>query len=162
MRILVLSATLSAIGFMYFSFYWITETEIVTVPWWGLFVYGLFLLGSALYAPLLALDHAQWKYAWVGVLLGLFIVACSAIALCIWNQAQISWTDAPWLNLSITWLAAHCTLLDFCLWGYAWSNEWIWKETSFDGIILIYGMHYQDGYSIGNAYEDPRLMVGDV
>jgi hypothetical protein len=164
--ILILSASLSAMGFLYFSIYWIIETEVTVVAWWGVLVYGLFLLSSSFYGPLLALDHAQWKYAWVGVIIDLFIVACSTIALCIWNQFQISWTDAPLLNLSITWLAVHCTILDLFVWGYAWSNGWIWPETSyessFDGIVLTYSMHNDNGDSIGYAYENPSFMIRNV
>jgi hypothetical protein len=153
--ILVLSATLSAIGFVYFSIHMVLlmHAEAPDALPWGLYVYGLFLLFSAMYAPLLAYERVGWVNAWaiVGCLVA---VACNAVALSVWTQQQWKWSEAPFLNLSVAWLAAHCTLLDLGVWGYAWSNGWIWPASSAGGI-----MHEEDGESVGEAEQYPCLVI---
>lgn len=163
--ILVFSASVSALGFLYFSMYVIVTLD-ESAPWWGVCAYGLFLFFSSLYGPLLACERAGWAGAKWSVLLALLLVACSAIALCVWTQGQWSWAQAPFLNLSITWLAAHCTVLDLGLWGYAWSHGWMWTTDEDlplgETVMLVYSVHDENGHGIGQAYENPRLMIGDV
>lgn len=149
--IVVLSGTLSAIGFVYFSIHMCWGGAQKSAPVWGPCVYGLFLLFSAMYAPLLACERNGWVGTWA-ILGCLGIVAGSAIALSVWTQMQWTWGEAPFLNLSTAWLAAHCTLLDLGVWGYAWANDRSWTSR----------MHDEDGHGIGEAEQDPCLVIGYV
>jgi hypothetical protein len=159
--ILVLSATLSAIGFVYSSIFLIATLDKDAWPW-GLYAYACFLLFSALYAPLLACERAGWTGAAHGVVVALLVVACSTVALCVWTRLRWSWTEAPFLNLSLTWLAVHCIWLDLVVWGWAWWNGFVWWNSSFlslRGGAMVGNMHDEDGEGIGEAEQDPRFMI---
>ena len=158
----IFSGALSAMGFVYFSVYITTSPN--SCEEWMFCSYILFLLFSAIYAPLIELERQAFIGAWA-ILLDLLIVAGSVIALNVWTQLHFSWTDEPLLNLSILWLAMHCTVLDFGLWGYTWSHGWIWDEDPWSGAKILRtfeSLHDKNGSSIGETDEDPRFMIGDV
>lgn len=155
--IVVLSGGLSAVGFVYYSCVQIATLEPEASWPWGLYGYVLFLVFSALYAPLLGCARAGWTGAHAGVIAALLGVACSAVTLCAWTRTRWTWAEAPALNLSVTWLAVHCTLLDLGLWGCAWWNGFVWASADYEERV-----HDEDGEGVGGAYEDPRLMIGNV
>ena len=159
----VLSGALSAVGFIYFSIFICMPDNNANPPLWLICPYSLFLLFSALYAPLMELERQCIIEAWV-ILLDLFIVSANVITLSVWTQTQFSWAEEPFLNVSILWIALHCTLLDLGLWGYTWSNGWVWDEDAWSGtpklVTLAHRrMHEEDGAGIGETEEDPRLMI---
>ena len=82
---------------------------------WIVYPYGLFLGGSALYAPLLI-----YARPWV-VVVDLACVAASAIALSAWTALYLTGTLEGVATCALTCaLAFHCTVMDAVLWSYTW------------------------------------------
>lgn len=170
----VLSGCMGAIGFLYLSIFLIFVVDGHSVPaqsaWLVIWPYALFLVFSALYTPLLAAVRSGLVGAWA-VIADLLVVAAATVLLSAWTLNHWSWAEAPFLNLGVLWLAVHCTILDFGLWGYTWFNGWMWDNEEEDierawplpVLLLSSGStHKQYGDGIGKADEDPRLMVGYV
>lgn len=119
------SATMSTIGFLCFS-YRISHDYTVFAGLNDallLVSYGMFLLASLCYAPLMMWNVGDKKKNLV--IIDLFVVAISALILFVWAVLYLHKGEGfdMFIIVALGFLAFHCIVCDLCLWGYFWYND---------------------------------------
>lgn len=122
-KIWSVSATLAAISFLLFTIYVFLNIDDTTAPHSDklllFYAYVMFLFGSQLYMP-----FAASKFV-VLTLLVLALVAATTIYMVYISYILFGWNYA---SICILFLAIHCTLFDFVVWGYSWYSEMTQNE----------------------------------
>ena len=120
------SVVVSVVAFLHLSVwlcYFGGAAEELAAHDWVVYPYGLFLVFSALYAPLML-----FAWPWV-VVVDLACAAASAIALCAWTVLYLKSAEGIATGALTCWLAFHCTVLDGMLWSYSWCyRRGYWTE----------------------------------
>jgi hypothetical protein len=150
-RLWLISCTLSAIAFVFFSIWMQTggyPSSSTDDPSWVVYPYALFFVFSFLYAPLLVYLPGYR----IVVLVVLFCAGTCSVILFVWTAVYLDMSVATnvVLTLFMAWLAIHCVFLDLVWWGYTWYFDMYWnKEQKF--------VSYVQGSSEGESVNAPIM-----